>query len=163
MHGAAGVGLLGYLGSGEFLLALFENWESEYLQMSAYVMLTAMLIQRGSAESGDLDDPDRADDEFPAAIRKRRQYPNLALFILALYGRGPCCLPFLRPALVDQPDGREGRGASTWGELQSAAIIFWMLSCGVGSRMKCDLREITMAYLTRGTAHDTHLLPDRHG
>ena len=71
-HGAAGIGLLAYLGSGEFLSALFENWESEFLQMSAYVMLTAMLFQRGSAESRDPDDPDRPDDEFPAAIRKRR-------------------------------------------------------------------------------------------
>ncbi|TDR30652.1 DUF6766 family protein [Aquamicrobium defluvii] len=71
-HGAAGIGLLAYLGSGEFLSALFENWESEFLQMSAYVMLTAMLFQRGSAESRNPDDPDRPDDELPAAIRKRR-------------------------------------------------------------------------------------------
>lgn len=71
-HGAAGIGLLDYLGSGDFLSALFENWESEFLQMSVYVMLTAMLFQRGSAESRDPDDPDRPDDELPAAMRKRR-------------------------------------------------------------------------------------------
>lgn len=70
-HGSAATGLLAYLGSGDFLSALFENWESEFLQMSAYVMLTAMLFQRGSAESRDPDDPDRRNDELPAAVRKR--------------------------------------------------------------------------------------------
>ena len=44
-HGSAAIGLVAYLTSGDFLSALFENWESEFLQMSAYVMLTAMLFQ----------------------------------------------------------------------------------------------------------------------
>ena len=70
-HGSAAIGLLAYLTSGDFLSALFENWESEFLQMSAYVMLTAMLFQRGSAESRDPDDPDRPDDELPTATRRR--------------------------------------------------------------------------------------------
>jgi hypothetical protein len=70
-HGAQPLGLLAYLMSGDFLSALFENWESEFLQMSAYVMLTAMLFQRGSAESCDPDDPDRPNDQAPPAMRKR--------------------------------------------------------------------------------------------
>ncbi|RUV69303.1 MAG: hypothetical protein EOR30_03450 [Mesorhizobium sp.] len=70
-HGSAAIGLLAYLKSGNFLSALFENWESEFLQMSAYVMLTAMLFQRGSAESRDPDDPDRPKDELPTATRRR--------------------------------------------------------------------------------------------
>jgi hypothetical protein len=70
-HGAAAVGILAYLVSGDFLSALFENWESEFLQMSAYVMLTAMLYQRGSAESRDPDNPDRPGDELPVAMRRR--------------------------------------------------------------------------------------------
>jgi hypothetical protein len=45
-----------------FLSSVFENWESEFLQMSAYVVLTAILIQRGSAESRDPDDPPRDSD-----------------------------------------------------------------------------------------------------
>ena len=61
-HGAREVGLMAYMGSGDFLSALFENWESEFLQMSAYVMLTAILFQRGSAESRDPDDPIRPGD-----------------------------------------------------------------------------------------------------
>lgn len=70
-HGYKAIGLLAYLASGNFLSALFENWESEFLQMSAYVMLTAMLFQRGSAESRDPDDPNRPDDELPVGVRRR--------------------------------------------------------------------------------------------
>ena len=70
-HGSPALGLLAYMGSGNFLSALFENWESEFLQMAAYVMLTAMLFQRGSAESRDPDDPDRPDNEIPSDTRRR--------------------------------------------------------------------------------------------
>jgi hypothetical protein len=50
-HGQPPVNLLGYLGRGEFIEATFENWESEFLQMGMYVVLTAYLFQRGSSES----------------------------------------------------------------------------------------------------------------
>jgi hypothetical protein len=50
-HGEAAPALVEYLTSGQFLSALFENWESEFLQMWAFVMLTAYLIQKGSPES----------------------------------------------------------------------------------------------------------------
>jgi hypothetical protein len=55
-HAAQPVGLRAYLLSGQFLSAVFENWESEFLQMAAYVGLTAVLFQRGSAESRDPDE-----------------------------------------------------------------------------------------------------------
>ncbi len=58
-HGADEISLFAYVATGDFLSALFENWESEFLQMSAYVILTAILFQRGSAESRDPDDPNR--------------------------------------------------------------------------------------------------------
>lgn len=45
---------MGYLTSGAFVEAAFENWESEFLQMGAYVLLTAFLIQRGSPESNQM-------------------------------------------------------------------------------------------------------------
>jgi membrane protein implicated in regulation of membrane protease activity len=70
-HGAPSIGLVAYLGSGDFLSALFENWESEFLQMSVYVILTAMLFQRGSSESRDPDDPGRPKDELPVDLRRR--------------------------------------------------------------------------------------------
>jgi hypothetical protein len=70
-HRQTPIGLLDYMASGSFLSALFENWESEFLQMGAYVMLTATLFQRGSAESRDPDEPERDGDELPDTWRSR--------------------------------------------------------------------------------------------
>src|SRR5687768_16668329 len=53
---------LHYLTTGHFAEAVMENWESEFLQMGAYVLLTAYLVQRGSPESKSLDGRDRAED-----------------------------------------------------------------------------------------------------
>ncbi|GAA1834346.1 hypothetical protein GCM10009682_60860 [Luedemannella flava] len=51
-----------YLGTGHFGEALFENWESEFLQMGSYILLTAYLVQRGSSESKPPDQRDRPED-----------------------------------------------------------------------------------------------------
>lgn len=40
-----------FVKSGEFIESVFENWESEFLQMGSYVLLTVFLYQKGSAES----------------------------------------------------------------------------------------------------------------
>jgi hypothetical protein len=45
------VGLVEYLSEGHFIEATFENWESEFLQMGMYVILTIFLFQKGSSES----------------------------------------------------------------------------------------------------------------
>jgi hypothetical protein len=66
-HQAPPISLFAYLGSGDFLSALFENWESEFLQMATYVILTAFLVQRGSAESRDPDGNDEPPE--PADVR----------------------------------------------------------------------------------------------
>jgi hypothetical protein len=50
-----------YLTSGHFWQATFENWESEFLQMFLYVLLTVWLRQWGSSESKPLDEPDPVD------------------------------------------------------------------------------------------------------
>ena len=50
-HGAAAVTLRAYLTTGHMWEALFENWESEFLQMAAFVTFTAVLVQQGSPES----------------------------------------------------------------------------------------------------------------
>lgn len=54
-QGAAPLALGAYLHSGHFISAVFENWESEFLQMGLYVLLTVALRQKGSAESRPLD------------------------------------------------------------------------------------------------------------
>lgn len=60
-HGDATVTYGEYLRTAHFGEATFENWESEFLQMGAYVLLTVWLRQRGSAESKSLDEPDDVD------------------------------------------------------------------------------------------------------
>src|SRR5690349_9737811 len=52
-----------YIKSGHFISATFENFESEFLQMALYVMLTVSLRQVGSAESKKLDEPEEVDRE----------------------------------------------------------------------------------------------------
>ena len=55
-HGEAAIGYAEYLRTGHFVEATFENWESEFLQMGAYVLLTVFLFQQGSAESKEPDE-----------------------------------------------------------------------------------------------------------
>ena len=68
IHAQPPVGLLEYLTTGHFLSATFENWESEFLQMSVYVLLTAILVQKGSSESKK---PGEANPEDEAPERRR--------------------------------------------------------------------------------------------
>ena len=67
-HGLPTVTVAGYLRTGAFLEAVMENWESEFLQMGIFVVLTAMLYQRGSAESKPIEEPEPADAD-PRASR----------------------------------------------------------------------------------------------
>lgn len=53
----------GYLKTGHFISATFENFESEFLQMMLYVMLTVKLRQIGSAESKKIDEKEEVDRE----------------------------------------------------------------------------------------------------
>jgi hypothetical protein len=50
-HGQPVQSLAKYAGSSSFGETVFENWESEFLQMGMYVVLTTFLVQKGSAES----------------------------------------------------------------------------------------------------------------
>jgi hypothetical protein len=54
-HDGRAIGFAAYLTTPHFIEATAENWESEFLQMAAYVALTAFLFQKGSAESNDPD------------------------------------------------------------------------------------------------------------
>jgi hypothetical protein len=62
-HGKAPIGLAPYLTSGHFLEAVFENWESEFLQMGLFVVLTIGLRQKGSSESKPLEGGDASDED----------------------------------------------------------------------------------------------------
>ena len=50
-HGGEQVGLLSYVLSAQYGAAVLENWQSEYLQFTLFILATVWLIQRGSPES----------------------------------------------------------------------------------------------------------------
>ena len=97
-HGQPAVSYFEYLRSPAFLEATMENWESEFLQMFAYVLLTAFLFQKGSAESKDPEKQEAVDrdprqsrdvENAPWPVRKGgivlKLYENslsIALFLL---------------------------------------------------------------------------------
>ena len=53
-HGEGAVSLGRYLLSGDFYEATFENWESEFLQLAMYIVLTAFLFFNGDPPSRSL-------------------------------------------------------------------------------------------------------------
>ena len=48
----------------EFWAATLENWQSEFLQLVSFVVLTSFLVHRGSAESKD------SDEEMQATLER---------------------------------------------------------------------------------------------
>ena len=52
-----------YVFSSAFGVAVMENWQSEYLQFTLFILLTVWLLQRGSPESKDLGKAGRESDE----------------------------------------------------------------------------------------------------
>lgn len=64
-HGEPGVSYATYLRSGDFVEGVFENWESEFLQMGAFVLMTIYLRQKGSPHSKDLNEPVGHEEEPP--------------------------------------------------------------------------------------------------
>lgn len=87
-----------YLHSGHFVESTFENWESEFLQMALFVILTIFLQQKGSSESKDFDkeedvdrepNPNKADAPWPVkkgglALMLYKNSLTISLFLLFL-------------------------------------------------------------------------------
>jgi hypothetical protein len=94
-HGGHPLSYTRYLTSGHFVEAVFENWESEFLQMAAFVLMTVALRQKGSSESKPLSEeasssrtrPSRRKDA-PLPVRRGgwllRLYENSLTIALAL-------------------------------------------------------------------------------
>jgi hypothetical protein len=128
-----------YLGSGAFAEATFENWESEFLQLGAYVFFTAFLLERGSPESrkppGDQDadpHPARDDPDAPGPARRgglafRLYSHSLSMALLLLF-----LLSWLGHALGGHADFNQqqlehgGQPVSLWGFVTSST--FWFQS-----------------------------------
>lgn len=74
-----------YFTSGHFIQATFENWESEFLQMALFVVLTISLRQKGSSESKKYEGKEEVDRE-PSPKRKGAPWPvRKGGFILTIY------------------------------------------------------------------------------
>ena len=138
-HGQSAVSLWGYLHTGDFVEATFENWESEFLQMGMYVVLTAYLFQRGSSESKPLDEP-APQDEDPRDADKRGNVPwpvRRGGLVLSLYENSLAALFFIlfaasialhavggaRAYSADQVAHGEAP-VSTWGFVRTAEFWF---------------------------------------
>lgn len=100
-HDEPGVEYTAYVMSSDFIETTMENWESEFLQMFAYIVLTVFLFQKGSAESKDPDEEEAVNadprtvpyaDDLPGPVKKGglilKLYENsLGLaFLLAFLG-----------------------------------------------------------------------------
>jgi hypothetical protein len=96
--GASSISIAQYVTTGHFGEAVFENWESEFLQMGLFVLLTVWLRQRGSPESKPLDEP-QAVDRQPDSHRPGAPWPvrtrgvadrlyrhSLSIALLGLFG-----------------------------------------------------------------------------
>lgn len=75
-----------YLNTGHFISATFENFQSEFLQMGLYVLLTISLRQIGSAESKSIDEPNEVDRK-PQASKDAPWPVKKGGWILFLYSQ----------------------------------------------------------------------------
>jgi hypothetical protein len=103
-HGEPRVGYLQFLTSGRMLEAAAENWESEFLEMCAFVLLTTFLHQKGSVQS---------ETGYEEEARKRHASPSRK-----------------RQAGGRRPAGHEGAsGTRRWLHEHSLALALGALFC----------------------------------
>ena len=122
-HGQPAESVGSYLTSGDFFEATFENWESEFLQMGMYVVLTAYLFQRGSSESKPMDEePPQDEDPRTKAHDPDAPWPvRRGGLILRLYEHSLSGLFFLLffasigRACRKRRQGLQRGTAATWG------------------------------------------------
>ena len=74
-NGKPAINLATYSHSGHFIQATFENWESEFLQMALFVIMTILLRQKGSSESKKMEDEEEEVDREPDPSRKDAPWP----------------------------------------------------------------------------------------
>jgi hypothetical protein len=126
-----------YLHSGHLLEATFENWESEFLQMGMYVVLTIGLRQKGSPESKQLtgeeevdQEPDPTQPDAPWPVRRGGWWLHvykhsltitfLSLFLLSVYlhARGGTSVYNIEQAHEGEPL------VTVWGYLHTSRFWF---------------------------------------
>lgn len=130
------IGFQKYLKGGHFLSATFENFESEFLQMTLFVLLTISLRQQGSSQSKPMNKEDETEkkpvpkENSPWPVKKGgwilRLYENslcitfAALFLLswAIHFRGSLIEHNMEQNLLGKP------AYSVWQYLGKPAFWF---------------------------------------
>ena len=87
-HHQATVSYLGYVFSSSFGVDVLENWQSEYLQFSLFILATIWLYQRGSNESKQAAELGLQTDERQKVKGRRKDwryylYANSLLLLMA--------------------------------------------------------------------------------
>jgi hypothetical protein len=140
-HGMAALRLADYVTSAHFLEAVFENWESEFLQMGMFVILTIFLRQKGSSESKQLEGREEVDED-PKRTRRGRDVPwpvrrggwvlrlyeySLSIALLSLFGLSFAMHAFGGHALHNEELTQHGRATLSFFEYL-ASSRFWFES-----------------------------------
>src|SRR3954471_16303359 len=97
-HHGDPIGFWRYVTSSDYGADVLENWQSEYLQFTLFILTTVWLLQRGSPESKELHRAGRESDEDQLVGRharansprwaktaglRRRIYENSLLIVMA--------------------------------------------------------------------------------
>ena len=78
-HGSETLSLWSYLVSPAFGQAVMENWQSEYLQFTLFILATVWFVQKGSPESKKLDQVGtESDEEQKAGAHATERSPRWA-------------------------------------------------------------------------------------
>jgi hypothetical protein len=138
-HGKPPMTITAYLTSGAFVEATAENWESEFLQMGLFVLLTGFLYQRGSSESKRIEEPEAVDEdpseakqspETPWPVRQGGRWLGIykyslsgSLLLLFLISFGAHVMGSVRQYNEQQLD-HGGRTVTTLGYLATSRLWF---------------------------------------
>ena len=137
-HNEATVSYGEYLRTAHFGEATFENWESEFLQMGAYVLLTAWLVQKGSSESKDPDQDEEVDDDPREHVRADSPWPvkhggvvlkvyehSLTIALFGLFAASMLMHAWTGAHEYTAEQAAHGEaGVSTWGYLTTSRFWF---------------------------------------
>jgi hypothetical protein len=139
-HGEQAVGIGEYLRSGSFLEATGENWESAFLQMGIFVLLTRFLYQRGSSESKRIEEPEAVDQDPREASDADAPWPvrrggfslalyrnSLSIVAFALFGAS-LALHAIGGSMKYSEDQREHAGTPVSAVAYIATSQFWFES-----------------------------------
>ena len=137
-HGEPQVTYGQYITGYEFLEATAENWESEFLQLFTFVLLTRFLYQKGSAESRDPEGPGEEEPDTPAGklpwpvrrgglvLKLYEHSLSLTFLLLFLLSLGLHAAGGAGEYNQQQRDHGQPELASTWGYLLTP--LFWFES-----------------------------------